>query len=850
MTALARRPIGFAALVLAAMAALLSGASAARAQACANEAVRIQQGSTYLPECRGFEMVSPASKNGQEVEVTEQYNHEVPFQAALEGPRVTYTFSGGIPESGSAGLYIQGYSTGSAPGSAWSTASLAPESAFGVLPGSGPRSGGEWVAFAPDLSCGLLRTRLPQAAHPGEGPIPAPKESPEEQPEELYLWDAATNTKTLVTNVATERPSAVTGNLSYEVDGVASGCSRVVYENAETGYNLPGAPQSSLYEWSPGGEPRVASVLPDGKYAATVQPTEPGNGHGGAHSNYNQVSADGKRVFFTAASDGGTPAEAIDSGAMQVYVREEGASTRILSGSATEVPVRDAGAVFEGATKDGSKVFFLANYGLTPRTSASEATIPCQRDAKNSKVSAGTGCDLYEYDLTTNTLTDLSADVATETHKADKTGADVRGVLGFSQDGSYVYFSAAGQLEGLGHSEEENVANHEANVFVDHEGHISYVATIEEEEAGGGVAGKARATAQVDAMANTAGFGMHYDQARVSPNGLYALFVTHKPLTGYDNVNAEAPHEVEPEFFEYRYSEGAGTIDCVSCKPSGAAPTMASGLFNPQGPYLYVYNGVLATTLLDDGRAYFQTSDPLVARAVRPAGPKGEANPILDVYQWRPLGTRGCVEPTEHAEGCVDVLDDGTSTFPTYLVGASLSGEDVYLTTHSQLALSDQDGSRDIYDVRVGGGTLAQASSPNCEATEAGCQTGSTSGTSSPHGSEAAVAGGNLVTPPSKGEVESFKEGVVRVTGHRTKGAKLTLVVAAPGAGRITVSGGGLRRGGKLATHAGSYTLQLALAGKGRAALERHRAVRVKVRVSFASAAGKASSVTLTVVFR
>ncbi len=847
-SSLIARLLGTAALAVTALASVPVASQAA--EACSNAAVREQQASQYLPECRGFELVSPVLKNGEEVEVPEQYTSESPGFAASQDRAVSYTLTGGIPGSESAGLYVPALSVSPLPASPWPTTSLAPESRFAVLPGSGPRSAGEYVYFDPQLRCAVLRTRLAQAeSSVAPEPLLAEGETREEvaeDPAEIYMWDAATDTKALVTSVKTDDPQETVGVNGYFVNGASAGCQKIVYENQSPGYALHGAPRSSLYEWTKESGPKVASVLPDGELAKSVEVDEQAKQH---TSSLGIVSEDGSKVFFTAISDGKGTGESLDTGAWQIYVRENGTTTRDLSRSLAGTPVRDGGAVYEGATADGSRVFFVAGYGLA-ETSSKGAAAPttCTRNSAGS-LASGTGCDLYEYNLTSSTLTDLSADVETEAHK-DTKGANVQGVLGFSADGSYIYFSAAGQLvEGQGKTEAQNEEAKEASVYAEHEGHITYVTNIDEVEAGGGSAGPP-ATGEVDALLNSSGFGMHYDQARVSPNGQFLLLNTRKEITGYDNVDAKlTPEQHDPEFFEYRYSEEPTkpgvNLTCVSCKPSGERPEMVETGFNPQGPFVYVYNGVLTRTLMDDGRVFFQTSDPLVAQAVRPEGVKQTD----DVYEYRPLGDGGCEAPTEKSAGCVDILDSGQDTFPTYLTGASANGADVYLTTHTRLAAQDQDGNRDMYDARVLGGALAPPEETDCEAAAPGCEgeyTGARSG--SPHTSEAAIGNGNVSSATI--EVESLREVHLKLSRHSTRGSTLSVTLVAPAAGSLTVSGKGLVSGKRQAGAAGSYTLKLKLAAKGRAAVAHHKRVKVKVTARFAPHSGKATTVSFTVTFR
>lgn len=820
------------------LAGVLSSAGASAAEPCPNEAVRNEQHSTYLPACRGFELVSPALKNEQEVEVPGQYAFEVPFQAAAEGAGVTYTLTGAIPGSASGGLYTTALGRSAAAASPWQTTPLNPENQFGVLPGPGPRLSGAFGYYSPNLTCGVEQTRLPQPAHNGESTYQLPPgEEAAEGIENLYEWDAATGTYTLMTSVRPEAPQEVPFTAhSYTVDGASTGCGHVIFQT-EKGYQQPGQPGIALYEWSAGGAPVVASVLPDGKAVELSGVFESRFNS----TKLNEISSDGSRVFFAAVSDGAN-GEAIDSGAQEVYMRVGGTSTVEISASQTAAPVRDSGAKFQAATRDGKQVFFTANYGLTERTSSDVEHTACV--AVPGAMTAGTGCDLYVYDTETGALKDLSADLEAET--GDKKGATVRGVLGISEDGSYVYFSAAGQLKpGEGNSEGTNEAQHEANVYAYHEGTLSYVTTIKENEAGGGGEGSAKVQPEeeIDAIASSLGHGMQYMVSRVSPDGQRLLLATSRKLTAYNNEDA-ITKKPDPELYEYRYTTGPGSVTCVSCDPTGAQPLVKPGsLFGPLSPYVEIHLGVIPRNLANDGRVYFDSYDPLAPRAVKAfeGGIK-----TVNVYEWQPEGVGGC----EQASGCANLLDSGEDTFPSYFVGASADSqtENVYITTHAQLAPQDQDGLRDLYDLRVGGGSQ-MGSVSRCEEDCHGPLPEPIG--SSTHASEANIGNGNLSSspPPAGNGVQGFTAHSIKITKHATKRATLTLVVATSVGGRLTVSGAGVGTVGKTVAGPGSYTLKVSLSAKGKAAVKRKKRLKVAVRVTFVPSSGAPSSSTVTVTF-
>ena len=307
--------------------------------------------------------------------------------------------------------------------------------------------------------------------------------------------------------------------------------------------------------------------------------------------------------------------------------------------------VRDTGAKFEAASADGARVFFVANYGLVGADGTSNCLLMTVNNQKDENNGAGTGCDLYEYDVQGGSLNNLSAD-ATDPH-----GADVRGVLGISEDGSVVYFAATGQLvpdEGNTAEEDEKTegttrsgepkTEAEANVYAYSEGTLHYVTTIGEAEAGGWNLGQSPFL-EVDAISATK--GMHYYNARVSSDGDYLLLATRHRLGAYDNAQQETG---TPEWEDYEYSLAAGTLSCASCNPSGEEPIADSyEQFSPHGTFDVAQNGIIRRNLTNDGRVFFNSLQPL--QSTVDGSPFVATNNAVNVYEWSPAGLEGCVPP-------------------------------------------------------------------------------------------------------------------------------------------------------------------------------------------------------------
>jgi hypothetical protein len=346
--------------------------------------------------------------------------------------------------------------------------------------------------------------------------------------------------------------------------------------------------------------------------------------------------------FYSARSAISSDGSRVYFNAGSNYVRVDGVRT---------VPV-GAGGSFVGASSDGSKAFYLA------------------------------GSDLVEFDLATEHTTDLTP------------GGGVLGVLGVSDDGSYVYFAANGVLAPGASPGTCSEESGECGLYVWHDGSIHYIATLLATTGGaeqGGSPGD-----HVDWFPANEGGGRQR-LSEVAQDGRTLLFSSRQRLTSYDNRGFN-------EF--YRYDAVGGGLVCVSCDPSGAAPLAPLSLFNLTSPLLEgSLPAILTRNLSADGsRVFFETRDPLVPQDV---------NGVQDdVYEWERVGAGSCRESSESfyasSGGCLYLISTGRSPDGSAFMDASANGDDVFFLTDQPLVGQDQDGLRDVYDARVGGGIAAQ----------------------------------------------------------------------------------------------------------------------------------------------
>jgi hypothetical protein len=333
----------------------------------------------------------------------------------------------------------------------------------------------------------------------------------------------------------------------------------------------------------------------------------------------------------------------------------------------------------------------------------------------NQEIVPNPGNDLYRFDAETEALEDLTPD------PLDQNGAEVKGVLGASADGSQVYFvanaalaagSSAGDCVGGSFGGSVNYSG-ECSLYLWREGApLQFIARL----SGPVDAADWLAVGQSNPRVNKA--------SRVSPDGKTLLFLSRRQLTDY--VNEEAP-----ELYRFRLGEGIG---CVSCSPIDAPPRGAAELGSVVPPFLLPSANpaaVLSRNLSADGnRVFFETIDALV-----PGDTNGNAGcpkkgipgqfftpTCLDVYEWESEGTGSCKTAVQDG-GCIYLISTGKSSEASSFGDASLDGSDAFVFTYAKLVGQDQDQLMDVYDASVEGGLVSQntPAPPKCESTDA-CQ--------------------------------------------------------------------------------------------------------------------------------
>lgn len=528
----------------------------ASAETCPNEQLRREDNSLALPECRAYEMVTPAEKFG---------GNEEPGATIVDDSHLFTTMIGPAQEDAVAnGIAVTYLATRDSGG--WAFAAQ--------IAGVGPAfldQGTQPLDFSPDLN---------RMVYVGKSQlVPADTDlSPD-----VYVRTAAGYE-------LASTGSLGNGSAEAAYVGSSTDLSHVLFTTTDV---LDGSqPGSGLYDHVEGqtelvgvgtlGEPLVGTTLGSGRSSG-----------GNAYA----VSADGSHIYFESSNK------------QHLYVRIDGTSTVEVSLPQRTAPGNALTTVtFNGASADGSKVFFTTTRELTE---------------DDTSTTASTDADLYEYDLGTGHLKRITGGPEGTIQTATE-----KGVIALTADASRVYFVARGVLAPGAVSNMANIYLYEAATDT-----ISLVATLPTADEG-------------ILLPHGTDFT---SEAQMTPDGGTLVFESAGALTSFNNAGVE---EV------YRYRPSTGVVDCISCNTTGSIPLGPAAMPREGG----FFGSILATKasrlVSDDGSTIlFQTTDALAPQ---------DTDGLADVYLWHD-GAVSLISSGKDgsASEAVGLSPDGTNAFFT-----------------------------------------------------------------------------------------------------------------------------------------------------------------------------------------
>ena len=630
--------------------------------ACPNEA--LSGFSARLPDCRVFEMVTPPYKDGYPVSlvgIAENGSRMVGNSLGL--------FAGAVGAPGTRNDLGSYYELSRGP-HGWQTTPLTPENPQF-------RAATTFYTASADLSTSLfmmptapvgeddfyLRTPGSSLIHvgpaypPADGPATEPGIEDNNKPSYIRVVGGSADLSHIAFRVE---------NHAWDGDTTASG-------------------YADLYEYDGSGKSAPTMLAVTGGPGSTEQIGHCGSALGAPNEldGYNAVSEDGNKVFFTPFAADHEPCPLAEPAVAELYARVDQSETVRVSAPECQsgcASTQTSDSVFQGASRDGSKAFFLSTQKLSDL--ASEDGTPGDSAyllaGSGCQESQGTGCNLYQYDFRKpagERLTTLSA---------GSLAPHVQGVVRISEDGSHVYFVAQGKLTGTANpnGEEAEVGANNLYVFEQDarapEGHTTFIADLapSDQQLWGG-------TEDQDAR-----------PAQATPDGRFLAFESHAHLTSDDTSGGVW------QVFEYaaetqtlrRVSVGDGGFNNNGNTNQYDATIISPTFRSTPGP------PVPAPLALSNNGAYvfFESADDLTTGMGAPESGTGHRN----VYEYH--------------EGRVYLMHAGTD-FNVYFRGTSADGSDAFFETADRLVPQDTDTQLDLYDARIDGGYPVEAGAATCQ---------------------------------------------------------------------------------------------------------------------------------------
>jgi hypothetical protein len=659
----------FAAAIAAATMAGLAAPPAASAAGCPNEALRAENNSLDLAPCRAYERVTPSFQNG--------FGVASPIAIAPDGEDLIIETLAGF--AGAESSRLGPYYKMSRTNTGWQTASISPPAssfpASAFFTASADLGRSLWALRSPGESvyAQSLYLREPDGSFVEIGPMvpPSAQSGPPANGSQVFL--------------GTYEFRGASSDLSHVYFSITNGAGHSVLWPGDTTTLFGSAARAeSLYEYSGVGNTRPALVGVEGQ-GHLISDCATFLGSDEYHETYNAVSADGKKVFFTA--DGhdqqACPEEIPAPEVTEVYARVDGQETVAVS-EPSRVTCEECnttarrGAQFQGASADGSRVFFTTTQELLPGAETN---------------------NLFEYDFNSA----LGRRVRRVSIGAS--APEVLGVSRISQDGSHVYFVARGRLTDAprGGCIAEETPSEQVEEELTHEGRCRppqgqpnlYVYTRE----GQNPLGQVNFLATLAESESDESIWSPEDRRPVqaTPDGRHLVFLSTAALTPGVTGEGRQVYEYDAHTEELiRVSRGQNGY------PQGTENANNSFANIELQSYFGKFQPTKGSTYLEiseDG-SDIQFSSPA---ALTPANEEAAAAGVTSVYEYRSDGpiANGDVSP---------LSTEGNSQ----AIGISPNGRNAFIKEGDPLVAGQTDSQLNIFDARQDGGFSAPAAPTGC----------------------------------------------------------------------------------------------------------------------------------------
>jgi hypothetical protein len=520
------------------------------------------------------------------------------------------------------------------------------------------------------------------------------------------------------------------------------------------------------------------------------------------------ISDDGSRMFFMAPGPSTTtPCSGTGLGTAcpaQLFVRQRNsngtATTRWISrtqvtpaNGASEA--QDASLMapvhFEGASRDGDKVFFRTTSPLTADDRNGQGEAPPAGGVVTGVSDPGSW-DLYMYDLPDGADADPAGGELTRISAGPTGGSDCNSPLGggagstalrfVSEDGGRLYFTCAAPLDGVPVPNDGTITSPGGDPLDESASNLYLYESSKPSPERWRFVARLPRTSELGGCATTGGsvglpLNANNEQDRdlhVSANancvqgtddGRLVTFWTDGQLTDDDpdSVSGDVyAYDADDDVLTRASAPTTGSIGgAYLCAPGGSlAPCYGDGGIGTTGPLTKL--GIAQHPVTSRRFAFFESRSRLLP---------SDQDDSYDVYQW--------------SSGELTLLSTDTDD-DVFFAGNDTAGTNVYLTTRERLSWQDRDAVLDVYSARLDGGIpQPDPTDETCEATTGQCQeTGQTQPQSTIE--SGAVGNGN---GPVVGRVRlSIGKLTARARRKAAKTGKVSLAVGASAPTTVVIS--------------------------------------------------------------